>query len=1010
MPARPGPGTYTRRIAVSEWWMLAHPHGLSMDIQMCVEGEGDIDPAALSAAVAAASAACPGARLTRRGRRWVDSGEAPPVHVTNAAGFDRARLDSPLLRKRMAYRGQPSSEVLLVRGSPATVVFRAEHATMDAAGVLLWQRDVFRALRGEAAEGADSRLTRDEVMQEIAGSLDFEPLPGIGPGSWPQWQSLLTKIPSGPRQSIWRRRAIDGTHPASAAKIMRAVAAFGQGNGLLAVSVDMRPYFPGPLLRTTANASAVVQFRVRGDEDWTDVHTRLLTGLRTFQFLSDRGNPRVLMVPLPLFRARRTRWDNQIKKNDDIVRDRKLFGLMAGISHLGATELADFSCDGFAATSCYSLGATTLVPEISVVECGGRTEVTLGWRDGPGVAGRAEALLDRIEEELSPRAYRVWEGNQTSCDYPAATLTGLFAGQVAATPDAAAVAGPAGELTYAGLAARAAAVSAALTAAGIGRGDRVALVAGRTPAAIAAIWGILGAGAAYLPIDAGYPAARITALLTDAAAPACLLETPAAPGTVPPGCQAIALDTLPPAPPGTPWPAPGITPADLACVIYTSGSTGTPKGVEIEHASLVNYVRWATREAGIDATAKMPLIASISFDMAGCALYLPLLAGGTVLPVPDVNAAALREIIEDHHATHMAITPSHLDLINQAGIKRSAMRVIMTAGELLRRSTALRALDIFGPHCAILCQWGPTETTIVNTSHRFDPATDTSPGVPFGRPMDNNTIYLLDTHGRFVAPGEPGEACVAGIQVARGYLGRPDLTRRQFTHLADGTRIYRTGDIARLLPAGDLAFISRADSQVKIAGHRIEPAEITQALENHPHVRQAAVIPRTRPGRHDKELCGYVVTTRATTPADLRNHLTRQLPRYMIPAVILTVPEIPRTPNGKTDPRQLPDPFAATPRHHPPPPGDDITAAITSIWARTLQLDPATLDEHADFHQLGGNSILMLTMLNEISRTIPGHAQEHLIDQLPRIIRQPTISEMSKLVRRVRIAEADPVN
>jgi amino acid adenylation domain-containing protein len=1010
MPARPGPGTYTRRIAASEWWMLAHPLGLSMDIQMCVEGDGDIDPAALSAAVASASAACPGARLTRRGRRWVDSGEAPPVHVTNAADFDRARLDSPLLRKRMAHRGEPSSEVLLVRGSPATVVFRAEHATMDAAGVVLWQRDVFRALRGEAAEGADSRLTRDEVMQEIAGTLDFDPLPGIGPESWPPWQSLLTKIPRGPRQSIWRRRAIDGTHPASTAKIMRAVAAFGQGNGLLAVSVDMRPYFPGTPLRTTTNASAVIQFRVRGDEDWTDVHTRLLTGLRTFQFLNDRGNPKVLMVPLPLFRARRTWWDNQIRKNDDIVRDQQLFGLMAGVSHLGTAELADVSCDGFAATSCYSLGATTLVPEISVVECGGRTEVTLGWRDGPGVAGRAEALLDRIEEELSPRAYRVWEGNQTSRDYPAVTLTGLFAGQAAATPDALAVAGPAGELTYAQLAARAAAVSAALTGRGIGRGDRVGLVAGRTPAAIAAIWGILGAGAAYLPIDAGYPGARITALLTDAAAPACLLQTPAGHDVVPPGCQAIALDTLPPAPPGVPWPVPGITPADLACVIYTSGSTGTPKGVEIEHASLVNYVRWATREAGIDATAKMPLIASISFDMAGCALYLPLLAGGTVLPVPDVNAAALRQIIEDHDATHMAITPSHLDLINQSGIRRSAMRVIMTAGELLRRSTALRALDIFGPDCAILCQWGPTETTIVNTSHRFDPGTDTSPGVPFGRPMDNNTIYLLDTHGRFVAPGEPGEACVAGIQVARGYLGRPDLTRRQFTHLADGTRVYRTGDIARLLPAGDLAFISRADNQVKIAGHRIEPAEITQALENHPHVRQAAVIPRTRPGRHDKELCGYVVTSHPTTPADLKDHLTRQLPRYMIPAVILTVPEIPRTPNGKTDPRQLPDPFAAIPRHQPPPPGDDITAAITSIWARTLQIDPATLDEHADFHQLGGNSILMLTMLNEISRTIPGHAQEHLIDQLPRIIRQPTISEMSKLVRRVRIAETDPAN
>jgi acyl-coenzyme A synthetase/AMP-(fatty) acid ligase len=316
----------------------------------------------------------------------------------------------------------------------------------------------------------------------------------------------------------------------------------------------------------------------------------------------------------------------------------------------------------------------------------------------------------------------------------------------------------------------------------------------------------------------------------------------------------------------------------------------------------------------------MPLIASISFDMAGCALYLPLLAGGTVLPVRDVNALTLRQIIEDHAATHMAITPSHLELINQSGIQRTAMRVIMTAGELLRRATALRARDIFGPGCAILCQWGPTETTIVNTSHRFDPDTDTDPGVPFGRPMDNNTIYLLDPRGRHVPPGEPGEAAVGGIQVARGYLGRPDLTRQRFTRLADGTRVYRTGDIVRLLPSGELSFICRADDQVKIAGHRIEPAEIAQALEDHPHVTQATVIPRTRPGHHDKELCAYLVTTTGTTPPDIKDHLTTRLPRYMTPAAILTVPAIPRTPNGKTDPRQLPDPFTtSTPAADPGP-------------------------------------------------------------------------------------------
>jgi acyl-coenzyme A synthetase/AMP-(fatty) acid ligase len=329
-----------------------------------------------------------------------------------------------------------------------------------------------------------------------------------------------------------------------------------------------------------------------------------------------------------------------------------------------------------------------------------------------------------------------------------------------------------------------------------------------------------------------------------------------------------------------------------------------------------------------------------------------------VLPVRAVDAVTLREVLEDGGATALAIRPSYLDLINAAGVRRSTMRVVMTAGELLRRSTAIQAQKIFGPQCKILCQWGPTETTIVNTSHEFNPERDTDAGVPFGRPMDNNTVYLLDAQGRFAAPGEPGEAYVGGVQVARGYLGRPDLTRQRFVRLADGTRVYRTGDIARLLPSGELAFVSRADDQVKVAGHRIEPAEVAQALEDHPGVRQATVIARSRPGREDKELCGYVVGA-DLAPDELRQFLAGRLPKYMIPAAIIAVPEIPRTANGKTDVRQLPDPFSGTSGGDVPVPDrDEVTAAVARIWAHILQADAHLIDEQTDFRQLGGNSLL----------------------------------------------------
>jgi amino acid adenylation domain-containing protein len=1012
------PETYSRPITPDEWWRFGEPQGLITTVQLCVEGDGVIDFAALSEAVATASQACPGARVIRHGHQWVDSGRTPDIRVAEAADFDRKRLNSPLLRDPLACKGRSSCEVLLIQGAPTTVIFRAHPSVMDGRGVMMWQRQVFRALRGEAVEPADSRLTHDDVMAEVATRLGIELPPRTEPTEL-GWRSVMGKVPTGPRRSLWRRRTIDGIHLGASAKIARLVTAYGEegGEGLVGMPVDLRQFLPG--LQTTVGVTAHVKIHVREDDDWSDVDVKLLTALSELQFMANRGDPIAASMPIPFMRELRRWLDNLARHRHDAVRDNKMAEFVAGISHLGAVDLADFCADGFEATSYYCLGAVSFAPEFDILESRGRTEITLTWRDGPGVAGQAGALLDCIEEELSPREHRVWDGNRTVREEPPETLTRLFAGQVSRTPGAVAVSSATdGDMTYAGLDEHAAAVAAALTARGIGRGDRVGLVGGRSPAVIAALWGILKAGAAYLPIDDSYPDARIAQLLTDAGAAACLLEPPGGErDCLPAGCPGISLDTVPfPAAPG--WREVDGQPDDVACIIYTSGSTGAPKGVEIEHRSLVNYVRWATREAGIDDTAKMPLIASISFDMAGCAIFLPLLNGGTVLPVRDVNAVTLREVIEDGGATAMAITPSHLELINQAGIRRSAMRVVMTAGELLRRATAIRAREIFGPKCTILCQWGPTETTIVNTSHQFDPDTDTDAGVPFGRPMDNNTVHLLDSHGRFVVPGEPGEAYVGGIQVARGYLGQPGLTRQRFTRLADGTRVYRTGDIARLLPTGELAFISRADDQVKVAGHRIEPAEIAQALEDHPDVHEAAVITRSRPGRHDKELCAYVTAASGTTPAALKKFLAGRLPRYMIPAVILTVPGIPRTSNGKTDARQLPDPFTGTPASDTPAsdtpasgaPGldrDEITTAVAGIWAHALQIEPHLIDDHTDFRELGGNSILMLSMIHEVNQSVVEGGHEEFLIQLASIIREPTLRTVSDVARQTRISSLD---
>jgi amino acid adenylation domain-containing protein len=452
-----------------------------------------------------------------------------------------------------------------------------------------------------------------------------------------------------------------------------------------------------------------------------------------------------------------------------------------------------------------------------------------------------------------------------------------------------------------------------------------------------------------------------------------------------------------------------VRPDDLAYVIYTSGSTGRPKGVEVEHRSLANYAWWAAREFGIDADTRLPLIVSLSFDVAGTTIFLPLLVGGTiVLMAEDVNHASLRSLLTGSGANALSLTPSHLDLIGRLDVTPTGFRTVVVVGEQLRRSVAQRAARMFGEGCAIVNLYGPTEATIGCTVHRFDEATDTDPSVPIGVPMDNNTVFLLDAHRRFVKPGELGEMYLGGAQLARGYRGRPDLDSERFVLLADGTRAYRTGDIARVLPSGELGFVGRTDDQVKVLGHRIEPVEIAQALETHPAVGAAVVVPVTRPGQDHTSLCAYAVTTAEVTVAELDDHVAARLPRYMVPSVTVFVADIPQTVNGKVDVRALPDPFADPGTTAAPTDRDDVATAVAAVWARVLGVPVERVDGRADFHQLGGNSLLLLSMLAAVSTEVVGSAGERrFMAELGRIIREPTLDLVAELARASRLPEND---
>ncbi|RZU54215.1 amino acid adenylation domain-containing protein [Krasilnikovia cinnamomea] len=964
---------YQRPVSPTEWLYLAGQRTMPpFAIQLVVEGEGDLDPAALTRAVRVASAACPGARLARDGRTWVDTGEAPPVTAAGSVALWPALASSALER---------TCEVVVAEGA---VMFRVSHAVMDGRGVLTWAADVFRALRGEPPLGAPAILT-DFGLADRLGA------PGRRPRMSAGWRSPLTAPPhaAGPataglgpagqssaRQG-WARRSVDGNHPGLVAKLATAVAGFtGAGRSRFLVPVDLRRH--DPALRSTANLSLPVFLTAGPDETWQSLHKQILRALVERREVTGGAAERAAYrLPLGLL-ARSLR----------MAGDRHL--CTAILSHLGRIDPAEFSADGFRASTVYSLPTHAPLAPLSIVATAppGRTELTVAHH---GTPERAEALLDAVEAALSP--HRHWAGNDTRRAVPRATLTGLFARQVAAAPGAVALTGPFGEVSYAELDARADAVAHALRERDVGRGDVVGLLADRTVEAVAAILGVLKAGAAYLPLDPQHPDGRIGHVLRDAGAPLCLLGRRHA-GRV--GVEHLILEDLPTG--GAPPADDAATPDDLAYVIYTSGSTGRPKGVQVEHRSLVNYVTWAREEYRVDTGTRFALFTSLAFDLTGTALLLPLLAGGSVALVPDEPThVSLREMLERSGANALKLTPAHLDLIGRLGLTPAGFRVLVVGGEQLRPAVAAAALRAFGPHCRIVNEYGPTEATIGCVVHEFDPDRDTGAAVPIGRPVANTSVFLLNADGRFVAPGETGELHLAGEQLARGYRGRPDLDGERFVRLADGTRVYRTGDLARVVD-GELEYLGRTDDQLKIRGYRIEPAEIAAALESYPGIARAVVTGRAARRGTDPVLCAYVVGAVASEQ-DVRDHLARCLPRYLVPAVIVTVDELPRTTNGKIDVGALPDPFAqraVTPPSGGPAPGT-VEERVSQIFARILRVDRTLIGPDTDFHALGGDSLSMIEMLAAVAAELPDPSTRDTL--AGSVIRNPTPAAVTAVIR-----------
>ncbi|HEX6355313.1 amino acid adenylation domain-containing protein [Actinophytocola sp.] len=606
------------------------------------------------------------------------------------------------------------------------------------------------------------------------------------------------------------------------------------------------------------------------------------------------------------------------------------------------------------------------------------------------VAGMFRAVLTAIADDLDgdatatylPRGERArllgWARDAVPAVGEAPYVPNVieaFERQVWLSPDAVAVDCVGVRLSYAELDARAARLARRLRSAGVGPGQVVGVVARRDEHLLVALLGTWKAGAAYVPLGTEQPAGRWAFMLVDSGARWVLTghaDVDKLAASFFDG-ETIIVDRESAAPEHSPASLPARPNGDEAAyVIYTSGSTGRPKGVCVSHSGLANYLRWVVSDYLGDLGGGAPLFSTPASDLVVTTLFGPLLAGQTVHVVPeDTDLAELgRRLRAAAPFGFVKLTPGHLEMLAHqfdAESARGLTRNLVVGGEALPARTARRWAEWLGDGARVINEYGPTEATVGNACHVVDG--DGREVVPVGRPIEGTTMYVLDDTQQPVPVGVPGELCVGGIGVARGYVGRPGLTAARFVPNPfgpPGTRLYRTGDIARVLPSGAVDVIGRRDGQVKIRGYRVELGEVEAVLSGHPEVAEARVVCRQGPGG-DQRLVAYLVAAAdgaVPAPEQLTRWLATTLPAYMVPGAYVQVPRIPLTPNGKLDTAALPDAAADTGRTRHVPPRTPSQQRMAAVWAEVLGVARVGIED--SFFDLGGDSIRAVVLVTAL--------------------------------------------
>ena len=626
-----------------------------------------------------------------------------------------------------------------------------------------------------------------------------------------------------------------------------------------------------------------------------------------------------------------------------------------------------------------------------------------------GICANPEKRIAELPLLTARERHQILIGwNATDMEYPRnSTIQDLFEAQVDRSPDKIAIIDEENQITYRELDQRANRLAHLLRANGVTTETLVGICLPRNVDMVVCLLAVLKADAAYVPLDPNFPRDRLAFMLEDSGAPVLLTTTNLADLFTAGRTKVICLDV-----------EEGVVgqqsdqrlygsshSENLAYVIYTSGSTGKPKGVQVLQQGVVNFLTSMQREPGLSSSDILLSVTTLSFDIAGLEIYLPLISGAQLILVSSATAAdgsLLKQALEKSRATIMQATPATWRLLIASGWQGDRQFKILCGGEALPTDLVAGLLA----HCDLLWNmYGPTETTIWSTLSKI-----TSPDVPItiGHPIANTQVYVLDAYQQPVPVGRSGELYIGGDGQARGYLNRPELTDEKFipNPFTDGdSHIYRTGDLVRYLTDGQIEFLGRIDNQVKLRGFRIELGEIELVLSFHPSIRQTVVVAREdTPG--DKRLVAYLTIKASPAPStsELRAFLHESLPEYMIPALFITLKTFPLTPNGKIDRRALPAPETNRPDLATSyvAPRSDIEQSLVAIWQQALKVEKVGVNDN--FFELGGHSLMIVQVHHEI---IQAFQTDITIAQM---FQYPTIQTLAQFLGRTENSGSDKPN